>query len=128
MNNVSLIGRLTKNPELRETQNGVPVCNFTLAVDRRFKSEGQPTADFINITTWNKTAEFAHRWFSKGLRVGVTGRIQTRSWEDADGVRHYATDVVADSLDFADGKREDEFQNVANEKDYDSYSEDDLPF
>ena len=120
MNNVSLIGRLTKDPELRNISDGVSVCNFTLAVDRRFKKEGQPTADFIDIVVWNKAAEFATKWFSKGIRIGVIGRIQNRSWEDDGGVRHYRTEVVAESLYFADGKKDG--------VDLESEDDDDLPF
>ncbi len=124
MNSVCLIGRLTKNPELRHANSGIAVCNFSLAVDRRFKSDGQPEVDFINIVTFGKTAEFATKWFSKGLRVGVTGRIQTRNWEGDDGKRHYATDVIAESLDFADGKRD---SNKQKQDDFD-FNDDDVPF
>ncbi|MFA5560039.1 MAG: single-stranded DNA-binding protein, partial [Methanofastidiosum sp.] len=78
MNTVCLVGRLTRDPELRYTPSGTAVCNFNLAVDRRFKSEGQPTADFINIVAWSASAEFAAKHYVKGLQVSVVGRIQTR--------------------------------------------------
>lgn len=129
MNNVSLVGRLTKNPELRNTQNGNAVTNFTLAVDRRFKSEGQPEADFINVVVWGKTAEFAQKWFTKGLRIGVIGRIQTRTWEDKDGNKHYATEVVGESVEFADGKKEGNGGNkTKNQEDSYDINDDDIPF
>ena len=117
MNNVSLMGRLTKDPEMRYTPaNNTALCKFTLAVDRKFQRQGEEKqADFISITTWSKTAEFCNNYFAKGMRVALTGKIQTRSWDDNDGKRHYATDVVADDVYFADVKRErsspQEFQN-----------------
>lgn len=106
MNNVCLVGRLTKDPELRTTASSTPVCSFTLAVPRRFKKEGQPDADFINIITWSNTAEFVANYFEKGMRVYVAGRIQTRSWEDSFGNRRSTTEVVASEVGFADGKRD----------------------
>lgn len=106
MNKVCLIGRLTKDIELKTTQSNVKVANFTLAVNRRFVKEGQEqTADFINIIAWGKTAEFCDKYFSKGLQIGVTGRIQTRTWDDDEGKKHYVTEVVAEEVDFADGKK-----------------------
>jgi single-strand DNA-binding protein len=123
MNNVCLIGRLVKDPEMRYTQGGTGVCNFTLAVDRRFKSEGHPEADFINIVVWNKTAEFAQKWFAKGLRIGIVGRIQTRSWEDNDNKKHYATEVVGESVYFADAKKGNGGNKVEDE-----FDDSDIPF
>ena len=106
MNKVCLIGRLTKDIELKTTQSNIKVANFTLAVNRRFVKEGQEqTADFINIIAWGKTAEFCDKYFSKGLQIGVTGRIQTRTWDDDEGKKHYVTEVVAEEVDFADGKK-----------------------
>ncbi|MFA5558671.1 MAG: single-stranded DNA-binding protein [Methanofastidiosum sp.] len=124
MNNVCLVGRLTKDPELRHTANDTAVCNFTLAVDRRFKSEGQPKADFINIVAWSKFAEFVGKYFVKGLQVSVVGRIQTRSWEGEDGKRRYATEVVAEQLGFADAKRDNQPSGQQEEEIDDS----DIPF
>ena len=124
MNNVCLVGRLTKDPELRQTANGTDVCNFTIAVDRRFKSEGQPTADFIPVVLWGKTAGFAAEYFTKGMRVFVTGRIQTRSWEAQDGSKRYVTEVIADQVGFADGKRDGNGGSKAKEE----ITEDDAPF
>lgn len=108
MNTTSLIGRLVRDPETRYSQGdqGMAIVRFTLAVDRKVKREGQPAADFIPITAFGKTGEFADKYFHKGLRVGVVGRIQTGSYKDKDGRTVYTTDVIAESLDFADGKQE----------------------
>lgn len=101
MNRVVLIGRLTKDPELRFTPgSGKAVTTFTLAVDRRFKSQGQPEADFIPIVVWGKQAENVANYMSKGKLVGIGGRIQTRSYEAKDGTRRYVTEVVADEVQF----------------------------
>ena len=106
MNKVCLIGRLTKDIELKTTQSNVKVANFTLAVNRRFVKEGQEqTADFINIIAWGKTAEFCDKYFGKGQQIGISGRIQTRTWDDDQGKKHYVTEVVAEEVDFADGKK-----------------------
>lgn len=82
------------------------VVNFALAVNRRFKTEGQPDADFINIVAFGKTAEFVEKYYKKGQQVGITGRIQTRTWDDDQGQKHYATEVVAEQCYFADSKRD----------------------
>ncbi|MCY6485354.1 single-stranded DNA-binding protein [Clostridium aestuarii] len=101
MNRVVLIGRLTKDPELRFTPGaGKAVTSLTLAVDRRFKSPGQPEADFIPIVVWGKQAETTANYMSKGRLMGVSGRIQTRSYEAKDGSRRYVTEVVADEVQF----------------------------
>jgi single-strand DNA-binding protein len=106
MNKVILMGRLTKDPDLRFTSgNNTAVASFTIAVNRRLAKEGQPQADFINIVAWGKTAEFVAKYFSKGQQVAVVGRLQTRTWDDNDGKRHYVTEVVADETYFADSKR-----------------------
>lgn len=105
MNKSILMGRLTKEPEIKYTTNNTAVCTFTLAVNRRFKKEGQPSADFINIVTWQKTAEFCSKWFKKGQQVCVVGAIQTRTY-DKDGQKIYITEVVADEAYFAEGKGE----------------------
>jgi single-strand DNA-binding protein len=106
MNKVILMGRLTKEPDLRYTSgNNTAVASFTLAVNRRAAKEGQPQADFINVVAWSKTAEFAAKYFTKGQQVAVVGRLQTRTWDDNDGKRHYVTEVVADETYFADSKR-----------------------
>ena len=134
MNNVNLIGRLARDPEFKNTQNS-SVVNFTLAVNRRFTQEGQPTADFINIVAWGKTAEFCNQYFKKGQQVAISGRIQVRNWDDEQGQKHYATEVIAEQVYFADSKREStETNNIptltdtsANNNDY-TLQASDLPF
>ena len=107
MNKVILMGRLTRDPETRYTQgNNTAVCSFSLAVNRRYKQEGQPDADFINVTAWAKTAEFVSKYFTKGQQVGVIGRMQTRNYDDKDGKKVYVTEVVAEEVYFADSKKE----------------------
>ena len=103
MNQCQIMGRLTGDPELRRTQNGLPVVRFTLAVERRFQRE---TVDFIDVLAWRNTAEFCSKYFSKGMRVAVSGSIQTRMYEDKDGNKRKVFEVVADAVYFADGKRE----------------------
>lgn len=106
MNKVVLMGRLTKEPEMRATQSNTAVCSFSLAVNRRFKQEGQPDADFINVVAWAKTAEFVSKYFTKGQQVGVIGRIQTRNYDDKEGKKIFVTEVVAEEVYFADSKKE----------------------
>ena len=107
MNKVILMGRLTRDPETRFTQgNNTAVCSFSLAVNRRFKQEGQPDADFINVVAWAKTAEFVGKYFNKGQQVGVIGRIQTRNYDDKDGKKVFVTEVVAEEVYYADSKKE----------------------
>ena len=102
INKVILMGRLTKDVELRHTSDGKPVCSFTLAVDNGY-GENKKT-DFINCVAWQKTAEFVKNWFGKGRMMIVIGRIGTRSWEDNDGKKHYATEVVASEVGFGESK------------------------
>ena len=104
MNTVCVIGRLTADPEGRRAKD-MEVCNFTLAIDRPGKDNG---ADFIRCVAFGKTAEFCEDYFSKGVRAGVTGRIQTGSYEDKDGITRYTTDIIVDRLYFADGIRDPE--------------------
>ena len=101
MNSVVLIGRLCKDPEVRETQNGKTITRYTLAVNRRGKDQG---ADFINCVAFEKAGDFAGKYFMKGLRVAVRGRIQTGSYEKKDGSKVYTTDVIVEEQEFADGK------------------------
>ena len=101
MNRVVLVGRLTKDPELRFTPGtGRAVAAFTLAVNRRFRSQGQPDADFIPIVVWGKQAENTANYVGKGKLVGISGSIQTRNYEAKDGTRRYVTEVVADEVQF----------------------------
>lgn len=104
INRVVLVGRLTKDPVLRRTPNGTSVASFTIACDRRNKVEGQPTADFINCTCWNRVAENTATYTRKGSLIGVEGRIQTRSYDDQSGKRVYVTEVVCDSVQFLEPK------------------------
>ena len=135
MNKVCLIGRLTKDPEVRYTQsNNTLVATFNIAVNRRFAKEGEEKqADFITIVAWAKTGEFCSNYFKKGQQVGICGRIQTRTWEDEQGQKHYATEVVAEEVCFADSKKEnsssDPFaNNTFGTDNFDVTSGDDLPF
>jgi len=111
LNKAILMGRLTRDPELKYTQSNVPVASFSLAVDRGKVKEGQQSTDFINIVAWRGTAEFVAKWFRKGQLVAVVGRIQVRSWKDRDGNNRTATEIVADECYFAEAKREDVLQN-----------------
>lgn len=105
MNRVILVGRLTKDPELRFTPNGVAVATFTLAVNRSFtNAQGEREADFINIVVWRKIAENAANFLKKGSLAGVDGRVQTRSYEGQDGKRVYVTEVLAESVQFLEPK------------------------
>ena len=101
-NKVILIGNLTADPELKQTAGGISVCSFTIAVNRRFPKpeQGQQSVDFINIVTWRQSAEFVSRYFKKGNPILVCGQIQTRTWQDNQGVKRYATEVVADEVSF----------------------------
>ena len=118
LNNVTLMGRLTKAPELRYSTTQKPVASFTLAVERDFASAGgEKGTDFIQCTAWNGTAEFVNRYFDKGQMAAVNGRLQNREWTDKDGKRHTVTEVVAASVYFASPKKnEGKFEEV-NEPD-----------
>ena len=109
LNKAILCGRLCADPELKQTQNNVSVVSFTLAVNRRFRSQdaqSAPQADFISVVAWRQTAEFIARYFRKGSAICVTGSIQTRTWQDAQGQKRYATEVVVDEAMFVDSKNE----------------------
>lgn len=95
-----LIGHLTADPELKQTQGGTSVCSFSIGVNRRFAKEGEQNVDFINIVAWRQTAEFVTRYFKKGQPILVCGQIQTRSWTDSSGNKRYSTEVVADECSF----------------------------
>lgn len=104
LNKVVLCGRLTADVELKQTQSGVAVCSFTMAVNRKFVKEGGQQADFITVVAWQKTAEFISKYFKKGNSLCVVGSIQTRSWKDNNGNSRSATEVVADEAMFVDSK------------------------
>ena len=104
MNSVQLIGRLTRDPEVRYTDGGSSIARFSLAVDRRFKQENGADADFINIVSFGKTAEFIEKYFHKGIKIALNGRIQTGSYTDKDGKKVYTTDIVAENVEFCESK------------------------
>lgn len=132
MNKVVLIGRLTKDPEQRTTGNGVAVTTFTVAVDRKYKNQdGERQADFINCVAWRSTAEFVAKWFYKGSKIGLSGSLQTRTYDDANGQRKYVTEVVADDVEFVEGKRQAEQEAPADEiteEDLQPIDDEELPF
>lgn len=129
LNRIVLMGRLTKKPELRRTQSGVAVTSFSLAVERDYKdAEGNRETDFIDVVAWRSTAEFAAKYLDKGSMAAVTGSLQGRSWQDKEGNNRRSMEVLADSLYFADSKREeatrrgvdvsaDDFQEVEDDGD-----------
>lgn len=104
MNTVILMGRLTKDTELKATNSGLSVCRFTVAVDR-YSKDGEDKTDFINCVAWRKTAEFIDNYFSKGQRIALTGSIQTGSYTDKDGRTVYTTDVLVDKVEFCESKK-----------------------
>ena len=107
MNKVILMGRLTKDVEMRQTPNGVSLARFSIAVTRRFKnSNGEYDADFINCVAWRQTGEFIARYFQKGSMIAIVGSIQTRSWDGNDGKKQYATEVIVDEAYFTGSKSE----------------------
>ena len=142
MNKVILMGRLTKDPEVRYTQtSNTLVASFSLAVNRRFARQGEERqADFINVVAWNKTGEFVQKYFRKGQQVAVVGRLQTRTWDDDKGQKHYITEVVAEETYFAEGKRDgtgadlgssfgtDAIAPTESGSEFEVSSGDDLPF
>lgn len=111
-NKAILGGRLTADPELKQTQSGIPVCTFSVAVNRRYQSknstesQSQQQTDFINVVAWRQQAEFVSRYFRKGSSICVVGQIQTRTWTDNQNQKRYATEVVADEIQFVDAKGE----------------------
>ena len=142
MNKVILMGRLTRDPEVRYTQtSNTLVASFSLAVNRRFARQGEERqADFINIVAWNKTGEFVSKYFKKGQQVAVIGRLQTRTWDDDKGQKHYITEVIAEEAYFADSKRDgatgdfgasfgtDATGSADESSEFEVSSGDDLPF
>ncbi len=108
LNRIILMGRLTRDPELRHTQTGTPVASFSLAVDRDFKSRdgGERVTDFIDIVAWRSTAEFVSKYFTKGRMAVVEGRLQIRDWTDREGGKRRSAEVVADNVYFGDSKRD----------------------
>ena len=119
LNKVILAGRLTADPELKQTQSGISVVSFSIAVNRRFASrdaqQGQPEADFFRVTAWRSTAEFIAKYFRKGSAICITGSIQNRNWTDQQGQKHYSTDIVADEANFVESRNsQDSFAPAAD--------------
>ena len=105
MNKVILMGRLTKDPDIRYTQDGAAVARYTLAVDRRYQREGEQKADFISCTAFGRGAEFAEKYLKKGTKIVAAGRIQTGSYTNRDGQKVYTTDVIVEEQEFAESKK-----------------------
>lgn len=133
LNKIFLMGRLTRDPELRRTQSGTAVAAFSLAVDRDFKDKttGERSTDFIDVVAWRQTGEFVSRYFTKGRMAVVEGRLQIRDWTDKEGNKRRSAEVVADSVYFGDSKREGDGQAFApaKEPEFEELDDDgDLPF
>lgn len=136
LNHISIMGRLTKDPELRRTSAGVAVASFTVAVDRDFSNNGQEETDFFDCVAWRGTGEFVERNFHKGKMIIVAGRLQNRSWTDKEGNKRKTAEIVAENVYFGDSKKDagDKFESARNagdlEPDYPAiYGDDDgLPF
>lgn len=129
MNNWNGIGRLVRDPEVRYTQgdNPMAMAKFTIAVDRKFKKDGEQSADFINCTAFKKTAEFIEKYFGKGNKIAVSGRIQTGSYDDKDGKKVYTTEVVVEEAEFVE-KKESAPESNGGFMNIPEGLEDDLPF
>lgn len=108
LNHITIMGRLTRDPEMRRTQSGTGVCSFTIACERDFtdKHSGEKETDFFDCVAWHKTADFVEQYFSKGRMAVVSGRLQTRSWNDKDGNKRKTTEIVVENIYFADSKKE----------------------
>lgn len=129
LNNVVLMGRLTADPKLKETTNGVSVTAFTIAVDRNFSGkDGKCQTDFINIVAWRNTADFICRYFTKGSMIALEGSIQTRNYEDKNGNKRTAVEVVVSNVSFCGDKRHEASSAAFDESAFEEISDDDLPF
>ena len=106
LNRIIIMGRLTRDPELRRTPSGKAVTSFTLACERDFKQDNGPTADFVDVVSWGAAAEFVAKYFTKGRMAVISGRLQIRPWTDKDGNKHRVTEIVAEHVYFGDSKRE----------------------
>lgn len=105
LNHIAIMGRLTRDPELRHTQSGKPVASFTVAVDRDFSKDGQRETDFIDVVAWNAVGEFVSKYFRKGSMIAVSGRLQSRKWEDNNGNKRTNWEIKADSVYFGESKK-----------------------
>lgn len=130
LNKCFLLGRMTKDPEIRRTNGGAAVTSFTLAVDRDFKTNGEKETDFIEVVAWRNTAEFVSKYFSKGRMAIVEGRLQIRDWTDKNGNKRRTAEVVADNVYFGDSKKENKEEPQYKQADLAEISEEDgeLPF
>lgn len=123
LNTCAIIGRLTKDPELRQTQQGTSVCSFTIACDRNYTPKGQERqADFIDIVAWRGTADFVCQWFGKGQMIAVQGSLQTRTYQDKNGNNRKAVEIVADQVSFCGSKSDNQSQATAGQQPSRSYT------
>ena len=136
LNHIVTMGRLTRDPELRHTQSGLPVCSFSIACDRDYKgADGEKATDFLDIVAWRQTAEFVSKYFTKGRMAVVDGRLQLRDWVDRDGNKRRSAEIVASSVNFGDSKPKDQAAPAtsyapvgAYSGGYGAESDGDLPF
>lgn len=138
MNKVIMMGRIVHTPELKNTQSGVAVCKFSIAVDRRFKVDGEKVTDFFDIVAWRQTAEFVAKYFGKGQMIAVVGELQTRSYETNEGQKRRVFEIVADSVEFCGSKKDNapdaerpatEYQKPQKNDDFQTIEEcEDIPF
>ena len=129
LNSVIIMGRLTRDPEMRHTQNGTAVASLTMACDRDFKPQnGEKETDFVDVVVWGKTAEFAANYFTKGRMAIVEGRLQVRGWQDKDGNKRKSTEVVADRMYFGDSKQDGKKQTAPADDFAEIEDDGDLPF
>lgn len=135
MNKVMLLGRLTKDPELQKVAGDISLCKFGLAVNKRFKKEGQTDADFFNVLVWNKQADISQKYLNKGSLVCLVGRIEIDKWQDKEGNNRYTTNIIADEVHFAGSNSntspetiDTSVGNTSEKKNTNNHLDDDLPF
>ncbi len=132
MNHIILMGRLTKDPDVSYANSGTTIGRFTIAIDRRFKREGQPEADFFNCTTFGKQAEFVEKYLKKGTKILLSGELQNNNYTDKDGVAHYSVNVIVNEIEFAESKKaQTENNSETGNKDFMNIPEgleEELPF
>lgn len=129
INSVVIMGRLTKDPELKTTQSGLSVVSFTVAVDRKYQKGSERQADFLNVVAWRHTAEFVEKYFTKGSMIAIQGSIQTRTYEDKNGNKRTAVEIVADNVSFCSSKGGSGKPNLnVSNDDFEEIGDDDLPF
>ena len=128
LNKCILMGRLTQSPELKYTPSNVAVTSFSIAIDRKYQSDGNKQTDFINCTAWRQTAEFICKYFSKGRLINIVGTLQTRTYDGKDGKKVYVTEVIVDEVNFCGDKGKQEQTPPANDGFIEVDSDDELPF